>query len=288
MGLQGPILAATDLSEASGIALRQARTIAGDLGAPLLVCHVLPEALRARVLFPHEAGTDTSVQAQMEERATAAVRHQIAAVLGGGSESIPVHLETGSAHAGILTVAERVAAGLIVLGPGPTAAHVARSAPGPVLIARASASGGVLAATDFSDPSLPAVHAGADEARRRGVALRVIHCLDFDETAYMGTTGLPGMIGMTPLPPSVFEHLETGARAQLADAVRGVAPAEAILTRGRPAAAIVEAAGATATELIVVGTRGRSGLARIALGSVAESVVAHAPCSVLTVPLHPA
>ena len=45
---------------------------------------------------------------------------------------------------------------------------------------------------------------------------------------------------------------------------------------------------AVATSLIVVGTRGRTGLARLALGSVAEAVINRAPCSVLVVPLHPA
>jgi nucleotide-binding universal stress UspA family protein len=39
--------------------------------------------------------------------------------------------------------------------------------------------------------------------------------------------------------------------------------------------------------VIVVGTRGRSGLSRLALGSVAEAVMSSAPCSVLVVPLHP-
>lgn len=288
MGLQGPILAATDLSDAADPALRQAHAIASDLNTAFIVCHVLPEAFSVRVLFPQEAGVNTSFQAELEDKATGAVRNRLDAVLGAGGESIPIQMETGSTHAGILTVAERVGAGLIVLGPGSAAHRVARSATAPVLIARASPTGGgVLAATDFSDPSLPAVHMGADEAKRRGVRFRVIHCLDIDEAAYLGTAGLPGMVGVTPLPPSVFEQLEAGARERLSTALAQIdTVSEGVVARGRPSPGIIAAADAVATALIVVGTRGRTGLARIALGSVAESVISHAKCSVLAVPLH--
>ncbi|MFO0796593.1 MAG: universal stress protein [Gemmataceae bacterium] len=53
--------------------------------------------------------------------------------------------------------------------------------------------------------------------------------------------------------------------------------------RGEPAAEILKAAGEYAADLIVMGTHGRGGLARLALGSVAEKVLRHAPCPVLTV-----
>jgi nucleotide-binding universal stress UspA family protein len=36
-----------------------------------------------------------------------------------------------------------------------------------------------------------------------------------------------------------------------------------------------------AFDLVVIGSRGRTGLARMALGSVAEKIVRHAPCAVL-------
>ncbi|MEZ4394114.1 MAG: universal stress protein [Polyangiales bacterium] len=53
--------------------------------------------------------------------------------------------------------------------------------------------------------------------------------------------------------------------------------------QGVPADAIVARARESAAHLLIVGTRGRTGLDRLILGSVAEAVVRRAPCSVLTV-----
>jgi nucleotide-binding universal stress UspA family protein len=52
---------------------------------------------------------------------------------------------------------------------------------------------------------------------------------------------------------------------------------------GDPAHAIVDEAGVSGTDLIVMGTRGRTGLERLALGSVARNVLTQAHCSVLVV-----
>jgi universal stress protein A len=60
--------------------------------------------------------------------------------------------------------------------------------------------------------------------------------------------------------------------------------ARATVALGRPADAIVAAAGRGRANLIVVGTHGRSGLAHLVMGSVAERVVRHAACPVLVVP----
>jgi len=55
---------------------------------------------------------------------------------------------------------------------------------------------------------------------------------------------------------------------------------------GDPAACIVKAAIEHAADLIVLGTRGHTGLSRILLGSVARNVLTHAACSVLIVREH--
>jgi universal stress protein A len=52
---------------------------------------------------------------------------------------------------------------------------------------------------------------------------------------------------------------------------------------GRPARVVTEVAMTRGTDLIVMGTHGRSGFAHLVLGSVAERVVRTAPCAVLTV-----
>jgi nucleotide-binding universal stress UspA family protein len=67
----------------------------------------------------------------------------------------------------------------------------------------------------------------------------------------------------------------------LVDRSRYRAHADAIV--GTPAEAIIEFASATGTSLIVMGTHGRTGLAHLLMGSVAEQVVRTAPCPVLTV-----
>ena len=63
---------------------------------------------------------------------------------------------------------------------------------------------------------------------------------------------------------------------------RGIS-AEYQALRGPPSEVIVEAARSNRADLIVMGTHGHSGLAHLALGSVAERVVRMAPCPVLTV-----
>lgn len=290
MELRGPILCTTDLSDAADAALREGYAISTQIGAPVSVCHVLPEAFHVRVLFPHQAGIDISFQAELTLKATSAVRTRLAAVIDAESQSVPVEIETGTAHAGILRVADRLGAGLIVVGPGETALRVARSASVPVLVARPSPTGvAVLGATDFSDPSLPAVHMAAAEARRRGERFRLVHCLDMDVAAYVGGAGLPDVIASWPLPQALMDQLEADARERLAAALLKMnVVAEALVLRSSPAAGILDAAQSVPTALIVVGTRGRTGLARLALGSVAEAVINRARCSVLVVPLHPA
>ena len=58
---------------------------------------------------------------------------------------------------------------------------------------------------------------------------------------------------------------------------------EAKVLQGDPRAVIVDLARAERADLIVVGSHGRTGLAKILIGSVASHIVAHAPCNVTVV-----
>lgn len=55
------------------------------------------------------------------------------------------------------------------------------------------------------------------------------------------------------------------------------------VAEGDPRVTLVEAARAERADLIVIGSHGRSGISKLLLGSVANYVVTHAPCSVVVV-----
>jgi nucleotide-binding universal stress UspA family protein len=63
----------------------------------------------------------------------------------------------------------------------------------------------------------------------------------------------------------------------------GPSPPWQFLRQGKPSEEIIAAAREWAADLIVLGTHGRSGVARAVLGSSAEAAVRHAPCPVIVV-----
>src|SRR5215468_12722288 len=89
------------------------------------------------------------------------------------------------------------------------------------------------------------------------------------------------------LPPDFWSTVKSEAEqtlARYADQLRASKlEVEAVVREGYPASVIVEEAASRSADLIVIGTRGLSGLKHLLLGSIAERVVQKAPCAVLTV-----
>ena len=90
--------------------------------------------------------------------------------------------------------------------------------------------------------------------------------------------------GMTT---TLLDDLETDAQHLLQasrERVQGAGlQGESLLVQGIPTRTIVDTAGEQGVDLIIMGTHGRTGLAHIFLGSVAEHVVRQGPCPVLVV-----
>jgi nucleotide-binding universal stress UspA family protein len=79
-------------------------------------------------------------------------------------------------------------------------------------------------------------------------------------------------------------HQETASNAERA--LRGAGlKTEAKILRGDPRTALIEEARTEHADLVVVGSHGRTGMAKLLMGSVASFVVTHAPCSVMVVKL---
>ena len=89
--------------------------------------------------------------------------------------------------------------------------------------------------------------------------------------------------------PALVEKMSEEVRQHLDKAKEMVdtsdIPCETIVRMGgKPHTFIVQEAKDKAIDLIVMGTKGRSGIKRVLLGSVAQNVIGHAPCPVLVVP----
>jgi nucleotide-binding universal stress UspA family protein len=138
----------------------------------------------------------------------------------------------------------------------------------------------ILYATDFSPASRAAFTTAVKRARQDRAELVVVHVLSPIVQTVDGY-----------LPASTYNEIDTAARRHAADQLEPLARqarkagvrVRAVLLDGVPHDAIVRAARKHHAGMIVVGTHGRTGLARFMLGSVAARVVSHAKVPVLTV-----
>ena len=140
MTLRGPVLVGTDFSPAADAALREGRQLADDLDTDLMVCHVLPELMRIRMLFPQWGGIDADFQDAIGTKAARAIDRQLEAVLGDARRNVTVLVDSGSPHAGaaLVVVGTHGRTGLARLTLGSTAEQIVERAPCSVLVVRLS------------------------------------------------------------------------------------------------------------------------------------------------------
>lgn len=133
----------------------------------------------------------------------------------------------------------------------------------------------ILVPTDFSDHSAYALDYAVELAARLGAKIHVLSAIGIP------ALGVPELgVAITS---SVMDALVKDNQAGL-DAIVAShpgAPIEIVMRTGDARDVIVNTAVEVGADLIVMGTHGRRGLRRALLGSVAESVLRHAPCPVL-------
>ena len=140
----------------------------------------------------------------------------------------------------------------------------------------------VVAAIDFSPGTAVALVRAADLAHRTGAALHLLHA---DVLFHASGHGAPPAV----VPASTLRvRVERFAMETLglrdAGGLDRLGPTVAVVRDVSVPGAVLRYLAAVDPDLLVVGTHGRSGLSRVLLGSVAEVLVASAPCPVLTVP----
>ena len=138
----------------------------------------------------------------------------------------------------------------------------------------------ILVPTDFSDTADVALTYAKTLADQLSASLHVIHVL---ADPYVVTPfDVP-----TPMEPEIRQRTLEDVRTCLLERLdaeeeqrfRGTRA----IVRGLAAKQIAQYAADHSIDLIVMGTHGRSGVSHMLLGSIAERVVRHAPCPVLTV-----
>jgi nucleotide-binding universal stress UspA family protein len=288
----GTILVPHDFSPASDAALRRAVEIAKGVKGRIHVLHAY--AWPVRGVMPYQmdlpAGVADGIRAGIEEKlaeiCTGIGREGVAAS-ADASADLPVDAIVGAAEklgAGLIVMGTRGLTGLKHVVLGSVAERTVRLAPCPVLAVKEDDRGGptrkILAATDFSPTG---DHAGAvaeSLAKQLGAELHLVHAIDIPLTM------------VTPyevtIPDNLIRDSRAAARKKLdAGAARlaasgGPVP-KAHLTEVPAAPAIADLAREIGADLVVIGTRGHTGLKHVLLGSVAERTLRLAPCAVLAV-----
>jgi nucleotide-binding universal stress UspA family protein len=144
--------------------------------------------------------------------------------------------------------------------------------------------GPILVAVDFSNDSGLALAWAARQAGIEGAHLIVLHVIH-DPAASPGFYRKPGENWLRPMievGKEMMTEFVTKAKAEHDD-LPALATAETQLVSGLPAGRVVEVANDTGARLVVVGSRGRTGLQSILLGSVAERIVQICPVPVVVV-----
>jgi nucleotide-binding universal stress UspA family protein len=136
----------------------------------------------------------------------------------------------------------------------------------------------IVAATDFSPGSERALSIATRLAVSAAAELVVVHVLEVP-TAFGGELPAP-----TDIVVELKEEAGRGLDQAVAEArTRGAVRVSSQLLEGTAPESLLRLVDAPDVDLIVVGTHGRTGLARVLLGSIAENIVRHAACSVLVV-----
>jgi nucleotide-binding universal stress UspA family protein len=156
----------------------------------------------------------------------------------------------------------------------------------------------ILVPIDYSGDSQGALQWGASLAEKYGGKLLLLHVIPkaveevFPEGgAFVSPTSSFSEV-KTPdtqsfrRQPLIIDLVDTAHTAlhDFADQhLKDIAPVQVQVAVGRPAEEILRVAREEKSDLIVMGTHGRTGVRHLLLGSVAEAVTRHAPCPVFTV-----
>ena len=281
------ILLATDGSEDAQLASRTAVDLAKRSDSELHLVYVEPITdFYSPQWEVYDAELPTRLNEAAEEEARTKLGEQAQRIREAGDEIAGAHARVGYPGAEIVDLAEKLGAGLVVVGSrglggirralmGSVSDAVVKHAHCPVMVVRGAPvifPTKVLLATDGSRDAELAATVATELVKATGSELQVVHIN-------------PQYFYARAVRSAETEEVARRVLDGQVDRLRkdGVDVAEAHLRAGLPAAAIVALAEDMAAGLIVVGSRGVGAIRRALSGSVSDAVVHHAHCPVMVV-----
>jgi len=276
------ILMATDLSARSDRALARAIRLATDNGAELIIAHVVDDG------FP-----ESIIDAQ-QVAARKIIQDHIDALMADNEIDVSVEIVLSQAHVGILEMSEKTGADLIVLGVhredafkdmyrGTTAERVIRASNVPVLQVKELSKEPyrrVMVGVDFSIYSRRAVEFAVRCVP--GGQFHLVHAYDVPFKGFM--RGQDTQKKVSQEHEAQFREMVEGEMATFFTGLETKAPKlERVMKEGLAREVLLDQARRIKPDLLVIGTHGRTGVAHIFLGSVAEDLLRMPPCDVLAV-----
>jgi len=295
------IVVGVDFTPCSAVALGQAIRIAAWSGAKVHVVHVIDTIVvidLEEALSPMQQGIRDGLL-DLAHKAWADFAERVP-----GAKGLPIEVSINNRIVGIHRRAREDKAELLVMGAfgdrrpdvglGTVATACVRKSMADVLLVRdtigqqgAAPFKTIVAAVDFSPTSLLAVRSAALFAAKDSAQLHLLHVFQAPQDRLHFRAPTP------PTQPDIQERYKRGLELRLTDFCRPALEPHATLAGGRTRFVVHDdsghRSGITAyakqvqADLIVLGTRGRTNIRDLLLGSTAEKVLEESRCSILAV-----
>jgi len=293
------ILVATDFSTSADAALRQAVWLGKQCGAKLVLSHCLDHLRRAAHTVSYKAKLDLLTadgqlfQKEIREDSDRKLRQQIAA-LDLKDPEVTYETLLGEPFVEITHAVLQEGYDLVLSGThsrsgwkglfvGSTAKRLIRKCPSAVWIVKAEHADlprVILAPCDFSDVSRKAVLQGLWLAEKANAEFHLLHVIDSKDVPDELMQNLPeGSSVREEINQEAAQRIESFLSSLETDTTR----VQCHLSWGVPWKEIGRIAAKHGTDLITMGTVGRSGIKGVVLGNTAERVLETCDCSILTI-----
>ncbi len=287
------ILVGVDYSDQSRNALLAASRIANSRSLPLVCFHVLDKELLGQ-FKKMDTETEQGILNFAHEKVATFIRDTI-----GTAHNIATEVLVGNPFKVTLEQIEKHHVNTLVLGSGgyssddghhvgALASRCVRKAPVEVLLVRNYQDHpfeSIVACVDFSENSNRAVHRAAVLASQDKAKLKLIHV--FRPSAFAETEmGWMGPAFPLTLDNNIQENLNervAGFAARIASQYNLPDVSSDVISAPSIHRGIWEALKTMEADLVVLGTRGRTGFKSLLLGTTAEGLINHTPCSALTI-----